>query len=207
MRNDYRKKVKTNLEQRILAKMKTLPTKVRGRPLMLGEEIDDEVKQFIKNVRTSGGVVNTIIVVAAVQGIVGAENRALLKENGGHMDINRDYARSLMRRMNLVKRKGTKTARKLPDDFEKIKGDFLDKISKCVKENNIPHELIRNFDQTGLTMVPTSQWTLEVKGSKDSIFALDDKREITGVIGISLTGSLLYILYIICFILLLYTPF
>lgn len=94
--------------------------------------------------------------------------------------------------MNLVKRKGTKTARKLPDDFEKIKGDFLDKISKYVKENNIPHELIVNFDQTGLKMVPTSEWTLEVKGSKDySIVALDDKREITGVIGISLTGSLL----------------
>lgn len=192
MKNDYRKKVKNNLEQRILAEIKTLPTKVRGRPLMLGEKIDDEVKQFIKNLRTSGGVVNTTIVVAAAQGIVGAENRALLKENGGHMDINRDYARSLMRRMNLVKRKGAKTARKLPDDFEKIKGDFLDNISKCVKENNIPHELIINFDQTRLKMIPTSEWTLEVKGSKDcSIVALDDKREITGVIGISLTGSLL----------------
>lgn len=127
---------------------------------MLGEKIDDEVKQFIKNFRTSGGVVNTTIVVAAAQGIVGAENRALLKENGGHMDINRDYARSLMRRMNLVKRKGTKTARKLPDDFEKIKGDFLDNISKCVRENNIPHELIITFDQTGLKMVPTSEWHL-----------------------------------------------
>lgn len=84
MRNDYRKKVKTNLVQRSFAEIKTLPTKV-----------------------------NTTIVVAAAQGIVGAENRALLKENCGHMDINRDYARSLMRRMNLVKRKGKKTARKL----------------------------------------------------------------------------------------------
>ncbi|CAG2200201.1 unnamed protein product [Mytilus edulis] len=41
-------------------------------------------------------------------------------------------------------------------------------------------------------MVPTSEWTLEEKGSKDcSIVALDDKREITGVVGISLTGALL----------------
>lgn len=42
MRNDYRKKVKTNLEQRILAEIKTLPTNLGGRPLMLGEKIDDE---------------------------------------------------------------------------------------------------------------------------------------------------------------------
>lgn len=30
------------------------------------------------------------------------------------------------------------------DDFPKIKGDFLDKNSKCIKENNIAHELINN---------------------------------------------------------------
>ena len=94
--------------------------------------------------------------------------------------------------MNLVKRRGTQTARKLPEDFEKLKSEYLDKIAKCVKEYNIPHELIINFDQTGLKMVPTSEWTLQEKGSKDcSIVALDDKREITGVVGISLTGSLL----------------
>lgn len=91
-----------------MAEIKTL----RGRPLMLGEKIDDE--EFIKNFRTSGGVVNTTIVVAAAQGIVGAENRALLKENGGHMDIHREYASSLTRKMNLVKRK---KIQKQPDDL------------------------------------------------------------------------------------------
>lgn len=91
-----------------MAEIKTL----RGSPLMLGEKIDDE--EFIKNFRTSGGVVNTTIVVAAAQGIVGAENRALLKENGGHMDIHREYASSLTRKMNLVKRK---KIQKQPDDL------------------------------------------------------------------------------------------
>lgn len=115
MRYDYRQNLKTYLEQRISAEFKTLHTKVRGRSQMLGEKIDDEVKQFIKNLFTSGDVVNTTIVVAASQGLVGAERRALLKENGGHMDINRDYARSVMRRMNLLEI-GTKTACKLCDN-------------------------------------------------------------------------------------------
>lgn len=69
-----------------------------------------------------------------------------LKENGGYMDINCDYVCLLMRRMNFVKRKGVKIVCKLFDDFEKIKGDFLDNILKCVKENNILYEFIINFD-------------------------------------------------------------
>ena len=192
MRDEYRKKVRINLENKILTEIKELPTKARGRPLMLGEELDENVKKFLKNLRLSGGVINTTIVIAAAHGIVEAENRALLAGNGGHLDIGRDYARSLMRRMNLVKRKGTKTARKLPDDFQDLKQAFLDKIVKCVNDYNIPHELIINFDQTGLKMVPTSEWTLEEKGSKDcSIVGLDDKREITGLVGITLTGQML----------------
>lgn len=161
MRDEYRKKIKINLEKRIASEIKELPTKIRGRPLMLGDKLDDRVKMFVKNLRAAGGVVNTTIVVAAARGIVRAENRALLVENGGHLDVSRDYARSLMRRMNLVKRKGTKTARKLPVDFENLKAEYLKKITKCVEEYNIPHELVINFDQTGLKMVPTSEWTLE----------------------------------------------
>lgn len=67
---------------------------------MLGEKIDDEVNQFKKDLRASGGVVNTIVVVTAARGIAGAENRALLeKKNGGHMDVYRKIrSLSLMRR-------------------------------------------------------------------------------------------------------------
>lgn len=51
----------------------------------------------------------------------------------------------------------------------------------------IPHQLMINFDKTGLKIVPTSEWTLKVKGSKNcSIVALDD---ITVYIRITLTGS------------------
>ena len=64
-----------------------MPTKVRGRPIILGEKLDHKVKMFVKNLRASGAIVNTTIVIAAARGIVEAENRALLAENGGHLDI------------------------------------------------------------------------------------------------------------------------
>ncbi|CAG2194694.1 unnamed protein product [Mytilus edulis] len=72
MRDEYRKKIKINLEQRIASEIKELPTKIRGRPLMLGDKLDDRVKMFVKNLRAAGGVVNTTIVVAAARGIQGS---------------------------------------------------------------------------------------------------------------------------------------
>ena len=48
MRDDYNKKVKVNLAQRINnADINKLPTKIRGRPLLLGQELDSDVKKFI----------------------------------------------------------------------------------------------------------------------------------------------------------------
>ncbi|OWF47839.1 hypothetical protein KP79_PYT26149 [Mizuhopecten yessoensis] len=64
-----------------------MPTKARGRPLRLGEHLDNSVKSFIRKLRQAGGVVNTTIVTAAARGIVEAHNRASLPENGGSLDI------------------------------------------------------------------------------------------------------------------------
>ena len=51
--------------------------------------------------------------------------------------------------------------------------------------------MVLNFDQTGTKMVPVSDWTLEVQGSKQiDMIGLEDKREITVLPAISLTGEL-----------------
>ena len=45
----------------IPVEVKVLPTKTQGRPLLLGEELDKCVQDYIKNLREIGGVVNTAI--------------------------------------------------------------------------------------------------------------------------------------------------
>ena len=35
-----------------------------------------------------------------------------------------------------------------------------------VTQYHIPHELIFNWDQTGIKMVPASEWTMAEEGSK-----------------------------------------
>lgn len=130
--------------------------------------------------------------MAAAKGLVSFKDRSLLKELGGTIEIKKSWAKSIMQRMNFVKRKGTKAARKLPIDFEDIKTDFHGRISSKIDEYQIPSALVVNWDQTGLNMVPVSQWTLEKEGEKQvPIYGLDDKRQITALLAISAAGDCL----------------
>lgn len=79
--------------------------------------------------RGAGGVINCDVAVAAAHGIVISKNRALLKEHGGQPVIDKSWAKSLLPRMNLVKRKGS-TEAKLP--FERLKGEYLERIKSAV---------------------------------------------------------------------------
>ncbi len=80
--------------------------KKRGRPLLLGD-IDSRVQTYLKKLRDSGGVINSRIVMSAAKGLVLYYNPSLLKEKGGHVELSRNWALSLLERMQYVKRKGS----------------------------------------------------------------------------------------------------
>lgn len=170
----------------------TLPHCSRGRPTILGDQNEALLKDYIMKLRSAGGTVNRSIVIAAAKGILGCKNPTLLPENGGHVHLDRGWAQSLMKRMNFVKRKATKAARKIPPDFDALKTNFLKRISDTVKDNNIPDDLILNWDQTGVKMIPTSEWTMATAGSKQvEMVGLDDKRQVTALLCVTLSGVLL----------------
>lgn len=78
-----------------------------------------------------------------------------------------------------MKRKGTKAARKIPIDFEFIRMEFLAEV-KTVNDYDIPPELIINFDQANVNIVPVGDYTLEKSGSKQvQIIGLEDKRQVS----------------------------
>lgn len=64
-----------------------LPKLSQGRPLLLGQELDKTVQNFVESLRRTGGVVNTRLVIAATHGIVSARNPAILIEHGGHIEL------------------------------------------------------------------------------------------------------------------------
>ena len=66
-------------------------------------------------------------------------------------------------------RKTTKTAKKLPQIRRKV---------PSATENSIPDDLIVNWDQTGVRMVPVNDWTMTTRGSKQIfVTGLGDKRD------------------------------
>ena len=54
----------------------------------------------------------------------------------------------------------------LPDEFKLQKEGFLNDICAEVIMNDIPEDLIFNWDQTGIHLVPVSEWTMEKQGTK-----------------------------------------
>ena len=70
-----------------------LPQKRRGRPLLLGDELEEQVKLFIKVARERGTVVNTETVMGTARGVVISHDANLLLENGGYINITKDWAR------------------------------------------------------------------------------------------------------------------
>lgn len=71
-----------------------------------------------------------------------------------------------------------------------MKAQFLIDTKAVVEFDEIPHELIINWDQTAIHYVPVGSWTMEKEGSKRvEIVGVDDKRQITAVFAGSLTGN------------------
>ena len=56
--------------------------------------------------------------------------------------------------------------------------------------DEIPLDLVINFDQTSINYIPVSSWTMEVEGAKRvEVAGKDDKRQITAVFAGSMTGD------------------
>ena len=165
--------------------------KKRGRLLLLSESIDKQVQAYVKNSREKGCIVNSTLVIAA-RGILKKCDSSLAKSSENGEMLTKSWAKSVLIRMGFVKRKGTTTAKVSPENFVNLKEIFLEQIRSSVVFEDVPVDLIFNWDQTGLNYVPVSSWTMEKEGAKRvEIKGLDDKRQITAVFGATITGEFL----------------
>lgn len=164
----------------------------RGRPLLLGKELDDQVKAYISALRNKGGVINSAIVKSCAIGIVMKTDMRLLKSNGGHIDITKNWALSFLDRLGFVKRRASTKAKVSVEHFHELKAQFLFDINVIVEMAGIPPDLVINWDHTGLNYVPVSSWTMAPEGAtRVEITGVDDKRQITAVFAGTLSGSFL----------------
>lgn len=138
-----------------------LEGKKTGRPPTLSDELTSKLKLFIEAIREGGGVINTAIVIAAATGMLQKRDPASLASNGGHIALKKSWAKYFLGKMNYVKRKSTTKGGLTVSNFDKIRDQFLLDIKGVKMMEEIPDELVINWDQTGIKYVPVSQWTME----------------------------------------------
>ena len=129
-----------------------------------GKKMEAEVKSFIKVTHKKGIIENSHTIMATATGVVVNHDANLLFKNSGYVEITKSWVQRLLEWINLVKRKGTTTIKVLPSNFEKLKKQFLSDVCTTVVMEEIPEELIINWDQTSLKYLPVSNWALQIKG-------------------------------------------
>jgi len=78
--------------------------------------------------------------------------------------------------MGMVKRKVSSKVKVDVEKFDLVKQAFLLDIKNIVCLDEIPPELIINWDQTAIQYVPVGSWTMESEGAKKvEIAEKDDK--------------------------------
>ena len=133
------------------------------------------------------------IAMAAARGILLSCNKMKLAEFGGHVQLSRHWAYALLKRMKFVQRKATTAKSKhAPMDFAQVKKSFLADEVATVTMEEIPVELILNWDQTGIKIVPSFTWTMERKGAnRVEMVGVNDKCQITAIFCGALTDDFL----------------
>ena len=111
----------------------------------------------MKSLREAGAVINSAIVMAVAEGIVKNHDSNLLKCNGGHILLTKNWAKSLLHRLGYVKRPASSKAKVSVPEFEAHKDQFAFDVKSIIE---IPKELVINWDHTGIHYVPekTGPW-------------------------------------------------
>ena len=90
--------------------------------------------------------------------------------------------------MNFVKRRSSSAAKVSVNNFNQLKSQFIFHIQSIVEMEEIPSDMIINWDQTAIKYVPVSNWMMANEGSRRvEVVAACNKRQITAVFGIIYT--------------------
>ena len=120
-----------------------------------------QVRAYLTALRANGAVVNTAIAIECAEGIVKSKDSRLLASNGGHIVLSKHWGTHVLARMGFVKRRVSTKAKIEIENFEKVKAQFLLDIKVVCEMEEIPFDLVINWDQTGIHYVPVGSWTME----------------------------------------------
>ena len=130
---------------------------------MLGDTLDEKIQAYLRAIHKNAVSVGMAIVTVATWGIVIKEDRRLLAEYRAPVILKKTWAQSLLQWMGFVKRRETTKSNVAVAGLEACKDIFLSDIVAIVVLEEIPPDLIINWDYPGPNLIPSSFWTMEKK--------------------------------------------
>ena len=154
-----------------------ITTRPRGRPPIL-LELDGKLLQYLKALRSKGGVINIHVVRAVTKALI--ESNPSMSQLAT-FDMPRSWVQSIYRHIDFTRRMGTTTRPPVPQGlYSECRREYLRDVHDKVKEHGIPLELVLNADQTPSSYVSVERSTMAARGAKSvPIKGLTDKRNIT----------------------------
>ena len=170
----------------------TLPTLRRGRKVMLGEELDAKVKNYVLVLRNAGTPIGSSIVMAVGEGMVRAHDRTMLVQHGGHIQITKAWALSLLQRMGFVQSPvGTSLIPVWSRLMMRLSGmsRSFTILATCFRKLLFTSSIC-SPDRPGVDLVVALR--LAAAGSRRvEVIGLGDKRQITATFAAALDGTFL----------------
>ena len=90
-----------------------LSSKKRGRPVLLGAKLDEHLQHLLVGMRARGTSVGTTVVMGVAEGRL-IKYKSQFKSG---IKLNKEWARSVLRRMKFTKRKANSKSKVLPENF------------------------------------------------------------------------------------------
>ena len=143
---------------------------------------------MIVGMRLRGTPIGTSTVIGVGLGILKKH-----QQNGDvNIHLNKEWARSVLRRMGYTKRRACSKSKVSPDNFREIKEQFLIDVEAVIDMEEVPPSLVVNWHHTAMKIIPSSQWTMEKGGTKRvEIAGVEDKRQITAVFACTMSSKFL----------------
>jgi hypothetical protein len=154
-------------------------------------ELETELLDWFKESRSQLKVVTRYMIQAKARSFA---NRAVYQDmytNINAAKFSQKWVDGFMTRHNLVNRRKTTVAQRLPDDYVELQNSFLSYILYQRKENQYPLSLIGNMDETPLSFNLPNSTTIEQRGTKTvSILSTGHERSnFTVVLGCLADGT------------------
>lgn len=102
--------------------------------LLLGEELDKQLRAYLTAVRSNGAIVNTVIDIGCGEGNVKSNDSNLLASNGRHIVLTKHWGKNLLGHVGFVRWRASTKAKV---DIQELKLQFLLGINVVIEMEEI----------------------------------------------------------------------